>query len=171
MSRSKMPFLGQRSFLVGSIAVVALTSCTSVTSERRRSGRVVPEFVGDRWTGVKHDRGYVVRLEFFTRAEMKSSEWEFARAKSSAAWMCSGHEQLIYRDVRWFEPTPSSGQRCARVIYTIKCTPHEAFTSEEWRQVSEKDFAEVRQKLLDDPPSDAIPKGCHPLPKDSQAAN
>jgi hypothetical protein len=115
------------------------------------------------------NKGHVVRLEFFTRAQMDSPEWEFRRLTEATMVGCDGMARPIHREVRWFEPTAHSGEACARVVYTIRCLPRDRPPDvSQWR--SPDDFSEMRRKLLGEVPSEIDP-GCGREQDASKLAN
>lgn len=102
------------SFALTSCAAVSLTSCASLP--------VPPENLAADWHAMTDPHGYVASIGYFTPAQMKDSNWEFRRMQSAAGSLCTGFRHAIRRDVQWFKTRPGSDGRCARVIYTFRCT-------------------------------------------------
>ena len=73
------------------------------------------------WTG--NGRGYAFRIAYFTAAETADPRWEAARLEMmKQGRFCFSGERMLRRDIRWYEPTAASGQRCAALVYTMECT-------------------------------------------------
>jgi len=90
------------------------TSCTSLPAP--------PSNLAADWHAMTDEYGYVASIGYFTPAQMKDSNWEFARMQSAAGSLCTGYRYAARRDVQWFETRRGSGRRCARVVYTFRCT-------------------------------------------------
>lgn len=74
-------------------------------------------------TWVTGPRGYAFRIAYFTAAETADPRWEARRLEMmKQVHACQGGERMVRRDVRWYQPTPLSGQSCAAIVYTIQCS-------------------------------------------------
>jgi hypothetical protein len=97
--------------------------------------------VNRRW--VSNADGYVYTVGYFTAEQLNSPAWEAARlARRSTVRFCPD-EEVVHRDVRWYEPIAPGEPRCAAVVYSIACTRRRP----EWGSSLEY---ERRQALLED---------------------
>ena len=65
--------------------------------------------------------GFVYRQGYFTEAEVLDPRWEVRRReKMNQIRMCPSY-RIVRRDIRWYEATPESGQRCAAIVYSGLC--------------------------------------------------
>lgn len=116
------------------------------------------------WTAGSHvitqAEGYVVGVFYFTPAQVEDARWEFRRIQAAQWNMCGDErQQFIHREVVWFETSPASGERCARVVYTILCTPYDQFPLPDEAAMVEA-FRENRDAVLNEPPRAPIEPGC-----------
>ncbi|HEY5723836.1 MAG TPA: hypothetical protein VIT45_16110 [Allosphingosinicella sp.] len=90
---------------------------------------------------------------------MNDPLWEFARAQNATMNWCNSEARLVRRDVRWFEATPVTGQRCAMAIYTVQC-----LEPKEWADTAKTPFANGleadRAHMLGDPTFVPSEPGC-----------
>ena len=107
-----------RTAMVG--ASLMMTSCTSLPAP--------PHDLAINFSGRMSKFGYVAAIGFFTEGEMKSARWEFARMRSATMNWCRPDGRFVRRDIRWFDSTISTGQRCAMVIYTVQCPKPKRFS-------------------------------------------
>lgn len=104
--------------LVCTCATASLaTSCTSLPAP--------PYNLAADWHAMTDQYGYVASIGYFTPAQMRDSSWEFARMQSAAGSLCTGFRYAVRRDVQWFKTRRGSGRRCARVVYSFRCTAEE----------------------------------------------
>jgi hypothetical protein len=95
------------------VALSSLTSCASVPPP--------PANMAINYKATSGSLGYVVSLAFFTKAQMKSPLWEFARVQRATMNWCQSESRFRRRDVRWVAAKGSNSQQCAMVIYTVEC--------------------------------------------------
>jgi hypothetical protein len=88
--------------------------------------------------------GYVYSVGYFTPEQVASKAWEAQRISSSRMVGFCESEQLVHRDVRWFEPIAIGEPRCGLVVYTFACSSRRP----EWGSSLEY---ERKQALLNEP--------------------
>jgi hypothetical protein len=72
------------------------------------------------WSSSKF--GFIYATYYYTEAQIDDPRWEKKRLESmETATVCETGKRVVRRDVRWFAPTPTSGRKCAAVVYTIQC--------------------------------------------------
>lgn len=119
----------------------------------------VPEDPALNYTQANAESGYVTRLSYFSRAEMRDKAWEKSRRYHATDHNRDGCS-IIRRDVRWFPATRSSGEACASAVYSFACGKP---TAEELRSIDQQ-----RLDLLREEPDRPIEKQCgdkRPNPK------
>lgn len=103
---------------VPSLAALALAAC--VTADRPEPA---PDRLAATRSWISSPRGYVFRIAYFTDAELQDPVWEQRRlTMMRQVRFCHAGERIGRRDVRWYESTTTSGQRCAAVVYTVQCS-------------------------------------------------
>jgi hypothetical protein len=80
-----------------------------------------PDYIAVGIDATNGGRGFVYRQSYFSEAEVLDPRWEVRRRETmNRIRMCPTY-RITRRDIRWYEPTPESGQRCAAIIYTAWC--------------------------------------------------
>jgi hypothetical protein len=97
--------------------------------------------------------GFVHASYYYSESQLKDPRWEARRlANLGRLDHCPTDQQVISRDVRWFEATEESVIRCAAVIYTVRCGARAAGPMDE--------IERRRQSLLRQHFDAPIEKGC-----------
>jgi hypothetical protein len=94
-------------------------SCATTPIERAEAppARFYPEIEAS-----TSGHGFVYRQAYFTEAQARDPLWEDRRRSTmDRIRMCHGPYRITRRDVRWYDPIPEGGQRCAAIVYTAWC--------------------------------------------------
>ena len=97
--------------------LLALTGCV-------HDGAGPPKWIDDYSILTRVASGYVDTRFYYTAAQASDRRWEAKRAPSPE-WIrnnCESGKASVSRDIRWFPATPISGQVCAAIIYTVRCS-------------------------------------------------
>ncbi len=105
---------------------------------------------------VTSNRGFVYSMTHFTEEQMNDPRWENLR-QERAQWNFCGPDKprLLRRDVRWYDATPVSKQRCAMVVYTMECPKPKGF-----KERTKDDLATDREAILTNPVKEELEKDC-----------
>jgi len=95
---------------------------------------------------------FVYRQSYFTEAQVRDPRWEVRRReKMNQIRMCPSY-RIIRREIRWYDATPLSGERCAAIIYIGLCNGA--------RRGPDPDVETDRITLLRRDPDPPIEPGC-----------
>lgn len=85
-------------------------------------GPAPPDHIAISILGTTSGRGrFIYRQGHFTEAQVRDPRWEVRRReKMNQIRMCPSY-RIVRREIRWYEATPQSGERCAAIIYTGIC--------------------------------------------------
>ncbi|MEO7689876.1 MAG: hypothetical protein ABIS51_11365 [Sphingomonas sp.] len=91
------------------------------------------------WATAKN--GFVFTSYYFTAAQANDPRLEANRLQSmGTVKSCDGGTAIVRREIRWFPATPISGQRCAAIVYTVKCNGR--------TDLAHDDLAEARSEAM-----------------------
>ncbi len=144
--------LHAKSRSVAWLLVLAMSGSCALSPHQ--SGQAPPRSLTAELTGTFGGGGYVARTGYFTESEIRDPQWEerrLARVQGTFQ-VCGGRDQIISRDVRWYPATRQRRQRCAAVVYTIRC---EGRSNLSWHELDLN-----RRRYLRQDPEPAIEAGC-----------
>ena len=105
-------------------------------------------------TWAPHHTGYVFRTGYYSRAELADPRWERGRRdmRQMTRFCDPATERVVRRDVRWYPATPTSGRRCAALVYTVQC--------QRANPMVRRPAEDIRRELLATEPARAIERDC-----------
>lgn len=104
----KTKFLG-----VSALVAALLAACSAV-----KPPDPAPAF-NKRWSS--NADGFIFSAGYFTQAEVDDKRFEAARRAYFPYVDFCKNARLVGRDVIWFDPALTGGNRCARIIYSFAC--------------------------------------------------
>lgn len=111
--------MASRSHTAVILALVACTNGSCATHLPAPPSHLLPsiEYHGGRFGAS------AIRMAYFSAGEVSDRRWERRRRSEAVGYrQCPTGHRILRRDVRWYQPTLLSGQRCAAVVYTFQCT-------------------------------------------------
>jgi hypothetical protein len=121
---------------------------------RNASKRTVPEPREGEYSMVTIPGGFVQRNAYFSSAELSNPAQEQG-FRNHHPVRCEGGETYTRREVRWYEPTITGGERCAAVIHVAVCRG---------QQLQDSITERVRADLVALEPEKIVPQHCGPDP-------
>ncbi|MET0249081.1 MAG: hypothetical protein ABW164_05065 [Sphingobium sp.] len=101
------------------LSFLYLSSCAASPSDR--SIAPPPEYMAINYAAMSSRLGYVTSLGYFTEAEVDDPRWERSRRKRAGLKYCQSPARIERRDVRWVPAGDGSAQKCAVLVYTLRC--------------------------------------------------